>query len=651
MGDTKSRHRIEVTASDKASSVFSGIEKNIGRLGALVGGAAIVGAFSRATKSAIDFEQGLAKTSTLLPPASRNMDQFAKGLERIRLSGVGGSLSELTEGLYQAVSAGVDAKNAVEFLDVAARAAKAGFTDTDTAIDGLTSVINAYGMSASDASKVADVFFVTQNRGKTTFGELSSSIGRVLPNAAALGVSFEQIGAALQTLTVGGISTNIAVTGLNAIIAGFIRQGDGAKLTTLGISGALQDLNKRTGGSTTEIQKYLGGIEALTPALALMRNGSSELNENLAATANAAGTAQDAFSAFTNTTQGGIDKLNATLEVFTEKVGSGLVDGIGDLANAASKNGDAFVKMGEGIGFALGKILEWGSQGVINSYTSLRNISSLVLDPVFGKPGQTPSPLQVPQGPPVNPAATFIGPLQVFPDKVDRAGRSAISLADALDRAKAAVRETYRSPYGESGPIDKALSSMHPSGRGVRDYRSPYGELSSTDMNLSRNYYDVIGQEDPTESLDKFMQKAQLVSSYVMSITSAFTNTIVRGIEQGTLRIKDLFNALKSAVLSILADIAARLAAAGILSLIFRMPFSSSSQVVGLGGFSGGSVNSFRPSPVGANPSTSSFGAGVTNHNYYIQGSLVTREEIAREVIQIGVTSAQRGQNKMGLSK
>ena len=68
----------------------------------------------------------------------------------------------LSEGLYQAISSGItDVNDALSFVEVSANAARAGLTRVDVAVDGLSSVINAFGMEASDAGAIADKFFKT----------------------------------------------------------------------------------------------------------------------------------------------------------------------------------------------------------------------------------------------------------------------------------------------------------------------------------------------------------------------------------------------------------------------------------------------------------------------------------------------------------
>ena len=130
---------------------------------------------------------------------------------------------DLNEALYEAISASVDTADAMDFLKVATMAAKGGFTDTQTAVDGLTTVLNSYGLEASEADRIANEMLVTQNLGKTTFGELASSMGQVTPVAAALNIGTNELFSSLAVTTAQGLGTSEAITGLKAAMSNIIK--------------------------------------------------------------------------------------------------------------------------------------------------------------------------------------------------------------------------------------------------------------------------------------------------------------------------------------------------------------------------------------------------------------------------------------------
>ena len=169
-----------------------------------------------------EFEQTLANASTLIDTNVTDMDALQeKMLDLSDSSGV--AASELNNALYSALSAGIpateDMGEALGFLEEATKLAKAGFTDVDTAVSATAKVLNAYGMDVSETEQVHKVLMQTQNKGITTVGELDSVLAQVTPTAAAMNVSFEQLGASLATMTASGTPAAQATTQLNSLFS------------------------------------------------------------------------------------------------------------------------------------------------------------------------------------------------------------------------------------------------------------------------------------------------------------------------------------------------------------------------------------------------------------------------------------------------
>lgn len=181
----------------------------------------VLGIATASTKMAIDFEDSAAKVSTIADTTKVSMDKLKEGVLKLS-NDTGQGASELNEALYQSISAGVDTSHAVEFLGTAVKAAKGGFTDTTTAVDGLSTVLNSYGMASTDAEKIANQMLITQNKGKTTFGELASAVGKVTPVAASLGITTDELFSSLATTTAQGLATSESVTALKAAMSNVI---------------------------------------------------------------------------------------------------------------------------------------------------------------------------------------------------------------------------------------------------------------------------------------------------------------------------------------------------------------------------------------------------------------------------------------------
>ncbi|MBE6075953.1 MAG: phage tail tape measure protein [Clostridium lundense] len=228
----------------------------------------IVGATTAATKFAFDFESGAAKVSTIADTTKVPIETLKKGV--IDLSNkTGMSTKELNESLYQAISGSVDTAKAVDFLDVAVKAAKGGFTETSTAVDGLTTVLNSYGLEADKATDISNQMLITQNLGKTTFGELASAVGKITPITAQLGVTTNELFSSLASTTAQGLATSESVTALKAAMSNIIKPskeaGEAAEqlgidfsvsaLQSKGWMGFLQDVKKGLSNASPEFDK------------------------------------------------------------------------------------------------------------------------------------------------------------------------------------------------------------------------------------------------------------------------------------------------------------------------------------------------------------------------------------------------------------
>ncbi len=199
-----------------------------------LGGAAMDMAM-KAGQAAIDygtaFDQSLANASTLIDTNVTDMDAL-KGKILDLSDSTGLAADELNNALYSALSAGIpateDMSEALSFLDSSARLAKSGFTDINTAVEASAKVLNAYRMGTEETDRVQKVMMQTQNLGIVTVGELGSVLAQVTPTAAAFGVSFEQVGASLATMTAQGTPAAQATTQLNGILSELGKSGTAA---------------------------------------------------------------------------------------------------------------------------------------------------------------------------------------------------------------------------------------------------------------------------------------------------------------------------------------------------------------------------------------------------------------------------------------
>ncbi|KKM82881.1 hypothetical protein LCGC14_1315020 [marine sediment metagenome] len=293
MGRKGTRAGKQVTAGLKPVSAGLSNIKNLAiGVGLVFGAWQAIRILKNTAKAAIEFGKQFANVATLIntqtPIGVKQLKILKQQIFDLRPEL--GSATELTKGLYQALSAGAAPAGAVRLVGEAALFAKAGLTDTLTAVDLMTTILNAYGKSAEDAAAVSATLFKTIELGKTTGQELAGALGRVIPVAASLNVSLPELNSALATMTKSGLSTAEAVTSLRAILKTFISPESAKRFDELGISAAtlrdmitkdglnaaLQELGKRLGGSTAKTAELFREQEAQVGVFTLLGAGADE---------------------------------------------------------------------------------------------------------------------------------------------------------------------------------------------------------------------------------------------------------------------------------------------------------------------------------------------------------------------------------------
>ena len=276
------------------------------------------------------FETALAKVSTIADTSKVSVGDLNKQI--LDTSGsMGVAAADIAEAAYQAISAGQDTANAVAFAGQASKLAAAGFTSSSSAVDILTTALNAYGLSADQAIHVSDVLLTTQNLGKTSVDELSSSMGKVIPLAAAYGVTVENLSSGLAVMTANGIATAEATTYTKSMLnelgdAGstvgkILQKQTGKSFAQLNAEGkslgdVLQILYQSVGGSSTAFAGLWSSVEAGTGALSLASGGAEHFNDVLSQMQNSAGATETAYETMTDTFQHKVETMQTAAQNF-----------------------------------------------------------------------------------------------------------------------------------------------------------------------------------------------------------------------------------------------------------------------------------------------------------------------------------------------
>lgn len=304
----------EVTAAGATAGQSLG-KSLIGAVGKILAAAGIGKMLQAAFTEGSAFETEVAKVGTIADTTKVPIGELKEQISD--LSGTMGiAAGDLAEATYQAISAGQDTGDAVAFAGQAAKLAAAGFTSSSSAVDILTTALNAYGLEADQAGHVSDVLLTTQNLGKTSVDELSASMGRVIPLAAAYKVNVENLSSGLAIMTANGIATAEATTYTKSMLnelgdtgstVGKILQketGQGfAELMDSGqsLGDVLQVLYDSVGGDATKFAALWSSVEAGTGALSLANSGAEKFNDVLGQMVDSSGATETAYTTMTDT--------------------------------------------------------------------------------------------------------------------------------------------------------------------------------------------------------------------------------------------------------------------------------------------------------------------------------------------------------------
>lgn len=304
-------------------------------------------AFAKAAKSSYDFEKEFRKNmlevATISTQVTDDMTGFMNQVMSITQE-IPIKAPEAAKALYSIVSAGHDGADGMKILEVSAKAAVGGLTETETAADAITTILNAYKMSAEEAGTVSDQLFTTVRLGKTTFGELGASIAQVAPIAAAYGISIDQVLGAVASLTKQGTPTAQAMTQIRAAIQGTAGELGDAAFQGRTFQEALQLIYEKAGGSASKMKEMLGTDEGLAATLALTGKNAKAAANDLGELQGSLGATEAAFEKMADAADNQLTLLANNVQAYLRPMGERIlkkeVSDIAKAFNEAFENND-----------------------------------------------------------------------------------------------------------------------------------------------------------------------------------------------------------------------------------------------------------------------------------------------------------------------
>ena len=336
--DLRSAEGKTERAGNKMSGSFGKVGQGlkVGVVGALTTVIALLGTVGAASGgAALALEADMQNVATLIDGNVERTAELTEELKQIAPK-TGSSLSDLSDGLYQVVSAYGDSAEAAAQLELSAKAGKAGVATTTDAVNLLSAVTKGWGDTSLEAqTKVSDLAFQTVKLGQTTFPELAGSMGKVVTMSEQLGVSQEEMFAVFATATgVTGSAAEVATQyrgvlqalqaptkDMTKLLGEYGYENGQALVESEGLAGAIELITKYAAENELPMQKLVSSIEGQTIAATLAGPQAESYADKLLEMANAAGATEEAFNTQQRSNQAFIDRIKASMQVMTVNLG------------------------------------------------------------------------------------------------------------------------------------------------------------------------------------------------------------------------------------------------------------------------------------------------------------------------------------------
>jgi len=316
-----------------------------------------------AVKTGLDYERTFSMMQGLAGVAADEVGTFDQAVRNLA-GETAVAPQELADALYFIASSGLSGAAALDALDASAKASAAGLGETEVIADAVTSAINAYGSEAITATDATDVLVAAVREGKAEADSIAGAMGRVIPIASEMGVSFDQVGGAVAAMTRLGLDANESVTALRGILSSLLQPSQQAertlamvgtsaadlreKLQSDGLLSVLMELKERFQGNTAAMAQAFPNVRALAGVLNLVGNNADEAQQVFDALTESTGATDDAFGQAASTSGFQMKQALVALQVALLDIGDVLVPVAAGVASFAAGVLGAFTGLPDG---------------------------------------------------------------------------------------------------------------------------------------------------------------------------------------------------------------------------------------------------------------------------------------------------------------
>jgi TP901 family phage tail tape measure protein len=466
------------TVAARNSQAFTTVGLAVGAAGTVM----TLGLRSAANEAAM-FESALTKSTTLIGISSEEMNRM--GDAALRLSDTGQGPQDLADALFFVQSAGLRGSDAMAVVEASAQAASIGLGDTASIADLVTSAVNAYGSESLSASQATDILIGTVREGKAEASSLAGVMGRILPIAAEMGISFEEVGGALAAMTRTGSSAEEATTQLRSIMTSLLKPARESEeaLTGIGLSSAhlrdviakdglwaaLQQLSGAIGDNDEALAQIFPNVRALAGFLDLTGKNAAANDQIFRNMTDTTGLLSEGFEEWSKTTEAAQKRFSASMEAARISLGESLQGPMKAVLNTGTGVAQMFTDLPDpmqkvaGIGGSIGAVALTMAGGFLVAAPRIAATKAAMADLAVTMPKTTRLMRgmgSVLMGPLGIALAAGVGLLTVYANEKAKARQITEAFIATLDAETGAVTENSREHVikglQQSGALDVA---------------------------------------------------------------------------------------------------------------------------------------------------------------------------------------------------
>ena len=292
-------------------------------------------------KFSMDFEKSMSNVKAISGATGIEFDGLRQKALDLGQSTVF-SATDVANAMTEMAKAGWTSQQIMSGMQGVLDATAASGEELSTVATIVADAITAFGLSASESTKVADLLSKSANAGTISVTDLGESLKYVAPVAKTMGFNIEDVVTAITAMSQAGIKGSQAGTSLRTMFARLVKPTDDVKIAMDQLGIVLTDSEGNFKSMNTIIEEMRTTFQTLTPeqqtyysAILAGQEGMSGLNallgmsqqeyDNLSLSMKtASGTAKETAEIMQDNLAGAVEQMTGSLESAGIAIGSKL---------------------------------------------------------------------------------------------------------------------------------------------------------------------------------------------------------------------------------------------------------------------------------------------------------------------------------------